>query len=329
MRIHSIILTALLAIILSIPVHAESSGEKILQAIVKLHTSIPPSARTAKILGQEREGSGVLIDRNGYILTIGYLILEAERVEATDFSGKQIDATVVGYDHKTGFGLVRSNRHLDLEPMELGESTPIKVGDPLLVAGHGGPDAVHGVRVVSRKDFAGYWEYLLENAIFTAPPYSNYGGAALIGRDGRLLGIGSLLTQVVISEIGSMPSNMFVPIDRLKSIIKDLKAKGRSPLPSEPWLGLHAQEVHGRVFVIRTTTDGPAFKAGIKTGDIILMVDEKPVNGLADFYRKVWAVGDAGDLVPLTVLQETQVRKIQIRSRDRSDFLKLNPKKKG
>ena len=262
-------------------------------------------------------------------MTIGYLILEAEQVEVTDFSNNQIDATIVGYDHKTGFGLIRSNRHLDLEPMKLGESNSIKVGDPLLVAGHGGAEVVHGVRVVSRKDFAGYWEYLLENAIFTTPPYSDYGGAALIGRDGRLLGIGSLLTQVVISDVGSMPSNMFVPIDRLKSIIKDLKTKGRSALPSEPWLGLHAQEAHGRVFVIRTTTDGPAFQAGIKSGDIILKVNEKPVNGLADFYRKVWAVGDAGDFVPLTVLQESQIRKIQIRSRDRSDFLKLNPQKSG
>lgn len=329
MRIYSIFVTVSLAIILSIPIHAEDSGEKILQAIVKLHARIPPTARTAKILGQEREGNGVLIDRNGYILTIGYLILEAEQVEVTDFSNNQIDATIVGYDHKTGFGLIRSNRHLDLEPMKLGESNSIKVGDPLLVAGHGGAEVVHGVRVVSRKDFAGYWEYLLENAIFTTPPYSDYGGAALIGRDGRLLGIGSLLTQVVISDVGSMPSNMFVPIDRLKSIIKDLKTKGRSALPSEPWLGLHAQEAHGRVFVIRTTTDGPAFQAGIKSGDIILKVNEKPVNGLADFYRKVWAVGDAGDFVPLTVLQESQIRKIQIRSRDRSDFLKLNPQKSG
>ena len=329
MRFHSIILAILLTTILTIPIHATDSGERILQAIVKIQARIPATARTAKILGQEREGSGVLIDRNGYILTIGYLILEAERVEITDFSGRQIEATVVGYDHKTGFGLVRSNRHLELEPMALGKSSLLKVGDPLLVAGHGGSDAVLGVRVVSRKDFAGYWEYLLEKAIFTAPPYSNYGGAALIGRGGRLLGIGSLLTQVVISEAGSMSSNMFVPIDRLKSIIKNLKTEGRSPLPSEPWLGLHAQEVHGRVFVIRTTTDGPAYQAGIKTGDIILMVDEKPVNGLADFYRKVWAVGDAGVLVPLTVLQETQVRKIQIRSRDRSDFLELNPQKKG
>ena len=329
MRIYSIFLTVSLSIILSIPIHADDSGEKILQAIVKLHARIPPTARTAKILGQEREGNGVLIDRNGYILTIGYLILEAEQVEVTDFSNNQIDATIVGYDHKTGFGLIRSNRHLDLEPMKLGESNSIKVGDPLLVAGHGGAGVVHGVRVVSRKDFAGYWEYLLENAIFTTPPYSDYGGAALIGRDGRLLGIGSLLTQMAVSDVGFMPSNMFVPIDRLKSIIKDLKTKGRSALPSEPWLGLYAQEAHGRVFIIRTTTDGPAFQAGIKSGDIILKVNEKPVNGLADFYRKVWAVGDAGDLVPLTVLQESQIRKIQIRSRDRSDFLKLNPQKSG
>ena len=329
MRLHFIILTVLLSFIACYPVHAETNGHRVLQAIVRIHAHIPPTARTAKILGQEREGSGVLIDRNGYILTIGYLVLEADRVEITDFSGKQIDATVVGYDHSTGFGLVRASRQLDLEPMKFGESDKIKIGDPLLVAGHGGSDAVKGVRVVTRKDFAGYWEYLLENAIFTAPPYADYGGAALIGRDGRLIGIGSLFTQVLIPEIGSMPSNMFVPIDRLKSIIEDLKSKGRASHSPRPWLGLHAQEAHGRVIVIRTTTGGPAEQAGLKSGDIILTVEEKPVYGLADFYRKVWAVGASGVLIPLTVLQETRVRKIQIQSRDRNDYLELHPKKKG
>ncbi len=329
MRFHCIILTALLLIVPGSSVPAEKGGEKILQAIVKIQAHVPSTARTAEILGQNREGSGVLIDRNGYILTIGYLILEADRVELIDFTGKKIDATFIGYDHNTGFGLIRSNRNLDFEPMEVGHSASVQVGDPLLVAGYGGSDTIRGVRVAARKTFAGYWEYLLENAIFTTPPYANYGGAALIGRDGRLLGIGSLFTQVLIPELGSVPGNMFVPIDRLKPIIDDLKSIGRSSLPPKPWLGINVQEVQGRIFVIRTTKDGPAFQAGVKKGDIILTVDEKPINGLADFYHKVWAMGEAGVHIPLTVLQGTQIRKIQIRSRDRYDFMNLFKRKKG
>ena len=207
--------------------------------------------------------------------------------------------------------------------MELGESTPIKVGDPLLVAGHGGPDAVHGVRVVSRKDFAGYWEYLLENAIFTAPPYSNYGGAALIGRDGQLLGIGSLLTQVVISEIGSMPSNMFVPIDYLKPILAELIAQGRTSEPPRPWLGINVQETHGRVFIVRVSSESPAEQAGLQPDDIILAVNKQEVKGVADFYRKVWALGAAGVDIPLSILQGTQIRDIIVHSADRQQFFTI------
>ena len=193
--------------------------------------------------------------------------------------------------------------------------------------GHGGVDSVQGARVVFRGEFTGYWEYLLENAIYTTPPYANYGGAALIGRDGKLLGIGSIFTQQTIAGLGSVPCNMFVPIDLLRPILSRLIATGSSGEPPQPWLGLQIDEVHGRLFVLQVTSGGPAEKAGLGSGDIVLKVGKKAVRGLADFYRKVWSLGRAGVEVPVAVLQGIEIRDIVVRSGDRDQYFRINPNK--
>lgn len=309
------------------PAYAQQEAEEILKAIVKVKSTIPSEARTARVLGTTREGHGVLIDSDGHILTIGYLILESESIEVVDQNGKTIHATYIGYDHRTGFGILRADEDLGVSPMEIGQSSKIKEGDPVLVAGYGGADAVQGVRVVSRGEFAGYWEYLLDNAIYTAPPYSSYGGAALIGPGGKLLGIGSIFTQKTISGLGIIPCNMFVPIDLLRSILDDLISTGRSRKSPQPWLGVHVEETHGRVFVLRLTSGGPAERAGLKTGDIVLTVGKKPVEGLADFYRKVWSLGKSGVKVPLSVLHNIQIRDVVVQSEDRHQYLNIKTRK--
>jgi S1-C subfamily serine protease len=312
---------------LTVPVYADSTAEEILKAVVKVRAIIPNEARTASTLGTEREGQGVLIDSEGHILTIGYLIVEAETIEVTGPEGKSIHASFVGYDHDTGFGLLRVDNTLGMAPIQLGQSTDLKTGDPILVAGHGGSDSVQAGRVISRREFAGYWEYLINDAIFTTPPYANFGGAALIGRDGRLLGIGSLFTQVVIQGLGSISSNMFVPIELLNPILSDLKTLGRSRKASRPWLGINSEEAHGRVFITRTTSDGPADRAGLQPGDLILAVGGKEVEGLGDFYRKIWATGDAGVEVSLSILRGMRIRELTVHSVDRYQFLLMKPRK--
>ena len=306
-------------------VHLAAVRANPLDSIVGVRATIPEDARTAKVLGTERVGSGVVIDDDGLVLTIGYLILEAISAEIVLPDERAVPATIVAYDYDSGFGLLRAVTPLGIAPIDLGRSAELTERSEVLVAALGGPEPVIGAVVVSRRDFAGYWEYLLPNAIFTSPPHRSFGGAALIGRDGRLLGIGSLIVGDAAAPDTPLPGNMFVPIDALKPIMDDLLAHGRAQTPPKPWLGIFSGAERGRLFVNRVAPDGPAAAAGLAEDDIIIAVKDQPVQSLADFYRKIWALGRAGVNVPLTVLTTQGVEKITVKSGDRYDYLKLKP----
>jgi S1-C subfamily serine protease len=297
--------------------------EELASAVVRVKTHINPEGRTVDGLGREREGSGVLIDSDGLVLTIGYLMVEAYAAEVLTNEGRTVPANVVGYDHESGFGLLRTLEPLKLKPMPLGKSSEVKEHDPVLIASYGGTAMVAPAYVVAKREFAGSWEYMLDDALFTAPPHPAWSGAALISREGKLVGIGSLVVGDAIGSGDKTPGNMFVPIDRLPPILGDLIASGRTPAPGRPWLGINAEELRGRLFVSRVTPGGPGDKAGLKRGDVIVGVQGESPKSLADFYRKVWAQGKAGVSVPLDVLQDSQVRRFDVRSIDRLDHLKL------
>jgi S1-C subfamily serine protease len=306
--------------IYSVTVHAEQGAEKSLDAIVEIRISVPENARTAERFGTNRVASGVVLDEFGHILTIGFQTIEAKTVEIVGKDQKRVKATVVAYDRNTGLGLLQAISPLQVTPMPFGSSSELKKGDPVQAVSYGSSDAVKGVIVVDRKEFAGPWEYLLENAIFTAPPIERFSGAALVNSDGHLVGIGYLFTQLNIADQMVMPTNMFVPIDVLKPILSDLKRSGRSKLPPRPWLGVRTQELHGHLLVERVTSDSPSEKAGINTGDIILAVNNQDVHGMADFYRKVWALGKAGVDVHLRILQGIQIQDVVVHSIDRKQL---------
>jgi S1-C subfamily serine protease len=288
-------------------------------SVVLLRATAPSDARSSTTLGAKREGSGIVIDDNGLVLTIGYLILEADAIEVIPASGKAIPATFVGYDHETGFGLVRATLPLSVRPIAMGDSATLPEREPVLIAGF---DGVAPAYVVSKRQFAGFWEYLIDGAIFTAPATVNWSGAALIGRDGKLYGVGSLVVTDAIKPQTYTPGNMFVPIDLLKPILGDLIDSGRVAGPSRPWIGVNTQEMQGHLVVTRVTSGGPADKSGLMVGDIILRIGDEQIKGQVDFYRKLWGKGPAGTEIPLSVLQGAQMKELLVESMERTDHLR-------
>jgi S1-C subfamily serine protease len=293
--------------------------DPILRSIVALRANIPPDAFTASGLGTRREGSGVVIGPGGLVLTIGYLITEASEVWLTTRDGRTIPGHALAYDQETGFGLVQALDRLDLPALEFGDADAAETGTPVVLAdGHG--QAVEAT-IVAKQEFAGYWEYLLDEAIFTAPAHPAWGGAALVDADGKLLGIGSLHLQMghngEISDI-----NMIVPISLLPPILNDLLSRGQVNKPPRPWLGVFAAESDGEVVVLSVADGGPAAEAGLRRGDVISDIRDGEVAGLADFYRKVWKSGAAGAEVPMRIVRDGRDSWLRIKSADRNSFLR-------
>jgi S1-C subfamily serine protease len=291
--------------------------------IVKSHAL--PNARSNPYLGEERAGSGVLIAPSGLVLTIGYLILEADTVDIVTSKGRTVPATVTAYDHATGFGLLRPIGPLDVKPIALGASSSVEELDRLMIATGGGEESVTVATVVSRRPFAGYWEYLIDNAIFTSPPRADHSGAALINKDGELVGIGSLFVMDAMTPGKRLPGNMFVPIDLLKPVLGEMIATGRQKAGIRPWLGMSSLEEDGRIKVLRVSEEGPAEQAGIEPGDIILAMSGQKVDRLDEFYRRLWSAGAPGIDVKLKVLHGAEIREVTVHSIDRLDFIRRKP----
>ncbi|MBB3234813.1 S1C family serine protease [Phyllobacterium endophyticum] len=293
--------------------------DKASQSIVAVRSVIPDDAFTATALGTLREGSGVVIREDGLVLTIGYLITEAEEVWLTRHDGQVLAGHALAYDQETGFGLVQALGSLDLPALSFGKAAHAKIGDPVVLA-DGSGRAVRA-NIVAKQEFAGYWEYALDEAIFVAPAHPAWGGAALIGSDGKLLGIGSLHLQM--NRSGAIADvNMVVPIDLLTPILADLVSRGRVNKPPRPWLGAFSAENNGKVIVMSVAEGSPAVQAGLRPGDVISEVRGKEIEGLADFYRKVWASGPAGAEIPMRVIRNGREAWLRVKSGDRNSFLK-------
>ena len=292
-----------------------------LDSLVLLRSEIPEDAFTASILGTERVGNGVVIGDDGLVLTIGYLITEATAIWLTSNRGAVVTGYPLAYDQTTGFGLVQPLGPLGAPALERGSAESCSVGDEVVVAGHGGRAHTLKARVFAKREFAGYWEYVLDEALFTTPAHPQWGGAGLIGKDGRLLGIGSLLVQEQEGDT-QVQGNMIVPIDLLEPILGDMLATGRAKRPPRPWLGMYTTQVAGHLVIAGLADGGPADRASVRVGDMVLEVAGERVAGLADLYRKVWKLGPAGTDVPLTIGREGTISRVRVHSADRQDFLK-------
>ena len=294
--------------------------ERALSSVVGLHSIVPSDAFTADTLGVERAGNGVLID-DGVVLTIGYLITEAETVWLHLSDGRVVQGHPLGFDQETGFGLVQALGKIDFPALEVGSSKAVEVGERVVVGGAGGRTRSLAGRIAAKQEFAGYWEYVLDEAIFTFPAHPNWGGTALISSAGKLIGVGSL--QLERARDGKNEYlNMIVPIDLLTPVVDDIRKFGRVNRPVRPWLGLYSTEIEDKIVVVGIAPKGPAARAEIKTGDVVVAVKGDRVSTLASFYRKVWALGNAGAEVPLTLYREGVTFEVRVNSSDRAKFLK-------
>lgn len=292
-----------------------------LPAVVGVKTTVPEDRRSAQTLGTEREGHGILIDDAGLIVTIGYLIMEADTVTITDIEGRELAARIVGYDYESGFGLVRTEVPMKLEPMRFGDSDTLSLRSEAYAAGLGGEKAMLKVKVAGRREFAGYWEYLLENAIFTVPAYPQWGGSALIGQSGELLGVGSLLVPEALGPgAPAFPGNMYVPINRLKPIFVELVTNGRLSTLPRPWLGVYTLENMGQLVVAGIADGGPADRAGLQRGDVLHALNDEVLDDVADFYRKLWTSGPAGTPVRLRMERDNDAFEVTVRTGDRTRY---------
>jgi S1-C subfamily serine protease len=300
-------------------------------AVVGIQVTATEGARSARSLGQERTGSGVVIGADGLVLTIGYLMLEAQQIEIVTQNGKTLPAVAVAYDIATGFGLVKPLLPIrGVTPVTLGSQKDLATGEPLIVvtgATADGQDSdVSMTQLVSKRAFSGTWEYHIDSALFTSPPVTagggNHSGAPLFNRHGELLGIGSLLVADALGENRRVPGNMFVPVDLLKPILAELQRSGSSRQSHRPWLGLTSNEQDGRVQIVRVSEDSPAEAAGLEPGDVVLAVDNSKVTTLESFYKKLWARSTPDAPVTLTVLQGADIKTLVLKPQDRMLSLK-------
>lgn len=292
--------------------------EKSLRSVVGLRATVPPDAHSAERLGTERAGNGCVISSDGLVVTVGYLVTEAESTWLVSSDGRVIPADVVGRDTESGFALVQALEPLDVDPLKLGRSAAISVGERVVVAGAGGIEHAVDARVVAKQEFAGYWEYLLDEALYTTPPHPHWAGTALISGDGGLVGVGSLYVQQVTPGGTPIDVNMMIPIDLLPPIVDDLMRFGVVKRPSRPWIGMQAAEFGENLVVVGLTDNGPAEAADIRVGDVVTGVGGNRVESLGDLFRGMWGLGEAGITVPLKIFRNGELLEVNISSEDRA-----------
>lgn len=296
--------------------------ERAANAVVGLEVAAVDGARSASTLGRARQGSGVVIDADGLVLTIGYLVLEADQVLLITDDNRRIPARPVAYDQASGFGLVRALAPLKLEPVPFGRSRAVEEAQPLMMATGGEIGAVAAVRLVSRRAFSGYWEYHLDEALFTAPARPHHSGAGLFNERGELVGIGSLFVADAAGGATRMPGNMFVPTDLLSPILPELLARGRSRISERAWMGVNCAELAGRVRVLRVTEDSPADVAGVEPGDLIVALDGEAVASVEALWKALWKGQGSERAVRLEIERGGQPRTLTVHTVDRAATLR-------
>jgi S1-C subfamily serine protease len=288
-----------------------SAVARVRTAIVGLQVLVPPDRPSAATLGEERAGSATIIDPDGLAVTVGYLVLDAARIEVTLEDGRRTTAGLVGHDFESGLALIRLDpAGVPYPRAQLGQSAPLAAGQPVAIVGVGGAGPPVGVmvRVTGVGPFVAYWEYLLDRAVFVAPHHPAFGGAALVDPDGALVGVVSLRLPA---------GHLAIPIDLLAPARDAMIRTGRPARPPRPWLGIRAIGMDGGIGIAGVSPAGPAQAAGLRPGDVILRMNGERVADVEVFYRRLWAQ-PVNQPLELGVWRDGALETITVRPRDRS-----------
>jgi len=298
--------------------------QRIMQSVVTIEATVREGARTESTFGTDRLGTGVVLDTSGLIATAGYIVAEAETVTVTFANGISDKADIVAYDDSIGVGLIRTRNFRSTYALELGDSAELEKDQKMMVLPASGEEAAKAVKIGKIKPFTSGWEFILDNAIHTYPPSTDFSGAALVSEDAKLLGIGALVTiDIDIDPKVRVPGNIFIPIDSLKQVMGELLTAGRSKSSLRPWIGVETKNTKSGIAIGSVYEDGPAAKSGIKAGDRIVAVNQKQVTKLAELYNLIWAEHEPGDQIHLLVLRNSQYANVPVDTVDRYEWLKL------
>jgi S1-C subfamily serine protease len=287
-----------------------SAVGRVRAAVVGLQSRVPPDRPSVATLGEERGGSATIIAPDGLAVTVGYLVLEATRIDVTLESGRRVAARVVGHDFESGLALIRLDPGGAPYPAaRLGQSAPLAAGQPVAIVGVGAAAPAVGVmvRVTAVGPFVAYWEYLLDRAVFVAPHHPAFGGAALVDPDGALVGVVSLRLPT---------GHLAIPIDLLAPARDAMIQTGRPARPARPWLGIRAVAIDGGIGIAGVSPRGPAHAAGLRAGDVIVRVNGERVADVEGFYRRLWAQ-PVDRPVELAVARGGAVETVTVHPRDR------------
>jgi S1-C subfamily serine protease len=296
----------------------------VFDSLVEVNATVSSSARTAREYGTRRSGNGVVLDASGLIVTIGYVVAEAQSIEVTFSSGETNLARVVAFDDHTGLALLRPFQDIVTTPAQLGKSKGLKKDQKVMILGGAGRDSAQTVSIGKISRFAGGWGYVVDDAIHTHPPNTDFSGSALLTEAGELVGIGALVSiDIDIDPKVRVPGNVFVPVDQLTGVLGQLIVSGRQE-EQRAWLGMEARKTKEGMVVSRVMEGGPAADSGIASGDRIVAVNQQAVSSLADFYDKVWQSTAPGESVHLLLLRGDHYANVPIEAISIFDWLQLD-----
>jgi S1-C subfamily serine protease len=289
--------------------------ELVVPATVAVAVEVPETHPSAAILGTERLGTGVVVDRAGLLLTVNYVVIGASSVEVTLLDETRVDGRVVAHDFASGLAVIEISAH-GLAALDLCPSSALGVGQDIFIVAAAGENKrrANSGMITSIAPFDAYWDYSLDRAITTTAMNPGLGGAPLLDSHGRVAGIASL----DLNEIGRF--TLAIPVDDFLTHRNELLQHGRRvSRPARAWVGLYCYTFRDHVVIAGVLPGTPAEQAGLAAGDVVLTVDGQTIANRHELYSALW-LHRPGDVLEFRVFRNNAVKRLAVPSGDAEKF---------